>query len=353
MKMCQAFADNGNEVVLLAPNKQKQYEKNVIDVYDFYGVRENFTIKKLWYPNIKGGAFFYIFSIIFYLIKNNSYNLVYGRFVYGCFFASLLKNNTIYESHAPIFEETKYGLWFFKQLIKSLYFNKLVVISQALKNIYLESGLINCEKIQVAHDGADEVQNFHSKINLLGDVKNFKVGYVGHLYKGKGIEVIASIADKVQHDVEFHIIGGNEKDINLWKKKVNNGNVFFYGYVPHKKVSNYINSLDICLLPNQKVVFAAGAKIKGMNISRFTSPLKIFEYMSHQKAIIASDLPVLREILNKKNSILVECDNITEWVKAIEKLKDLKIREEIARQAFRDFKNYSWKNRALNLISLI
>ena len=42
-----------------------------------------------------------------------------------------------------------------------------------------------------------------------------------------------------------------------------------------------------------------------MNISDFTSPLKLFEYMSHRKPIIASDLPVIREVLNKKNSILL------------------------------------------------
>ena len=34
-----------------------------------------------------------------------------------------------------------------------------------------------------------------------------------------------------------------------------------------------------------------------LNISTFTSPLKLFEYMAHKKSIIASDLPVIREIL--------------------------------------------------------
>ena len=43
--------------------------------------------------------------------------------------------------------------------------------------------------------------------------------------------------------------------------------------------------------------------------------------MSHKKAIISSDLPVLREVLNNKNSILVECDNIDQWNAAINKLK--------------------------------
>ena len=171
------------------------------------------------------------------------------------------------------------------------------------------------------------------------------------MYKGKGIEIIAAIADKVKDDVEFHVIGGNEKDINIWKNNIVNKNVFFYGYVPHKKVGNYINALDICLLPNQKVVFGYGTKGTGMNLSKFTSPLKVFEYMSHKKPIIASDLPVLKEVLNEKNSIIVKCDNITEWINAIEKLKSSTSREKIAKQALSDFNNYTWKNRASRLMS--
>ena len=65
MKMCQAFSNNGHEVVLLAPDLKDKYEKNIDDIYDYYGVNKNFIIKKLWHPNLKGGAFFYILAIFF------------------------------------------------------------------------------------------------------------------------------------------------------------------------------------------------------------------------------------------------------------------------------------------------
>jgi len=68
--------------------------------------------------------------------------------------------------------------------------------------------------------------------------------------------------------------------------------------------------------------------------------------MSHKKPIIVSDLPVLREILNEKNSILVKSDDVQTWVNSIKKLQDLKNRELIANQALSDFNNYTWKNRA-------
>ena len=52
MKMCQAFANNGHDVTLLVPDKT-EFRNKSIDVYDYYGVKKNFTIKKLWYPNLK------------------------------------------------------------------------------------------------------------------------------------------------------------------------------------------------------------------------------------------------------------------------------------------------------------
>ena len=349
MKMCQAFSENNHEVTLLAPDKKNEYQKEVVNIYEYYGVKKNFLIKKLWYPDIKGGVFFYALSIFFFLFFKKKFNLVYGRFLHGCYVATLLKNNVIFESHSPDYIRKNFRINIFENLIKSKYFKKLVVISQALKNMYLDKEYLNNEKIKVAHDGADEVLDLETKIKLLGDSGKLKVGYVGHLYKGKGLEIISSLSKKVDNDVEFHIIGGFKKDIERWKNKINSKNVFFYGHVAHKEVSNYINALDICLLPNQKVVMAYGSKHDGMNISDFTSPLKVFEYMSHKKAIIASDLPVLREVLNNKNSLLVDCENINEWIDAIEKLKAPMEREGIAKQALRDFNQYTWKNRARNI----
>ena len=69
--------------------------------------------------------------------------------------------------------------------------------------------------------------------------------------------------------------------------------------------------------------------------------------MSHKKPIIVSDLPVIREVLNEKNSILVKSDDVQAWINSINRLKDPEIRELIADKALNDFNYYSWRNRAL------
>lgn len=80
----------------------------------------------------------------------------------------------------------------------------------------------------------------------------------------------------------------------------------------------------------------------------------MFEYMAHKKPIIASNLPVLKEVLNPSNSILVDPENPEEWVEAIVRLSDKKLRCSLGKNAYGEFiKKYSWNIRAKNLTSII
>jgi glycosyltransferase involved in cell wall biosynthesis len=69
------------------------------------------------------------------------------------------------------------------------------------------------------------------------------------------------------------------------------------------------------------------------------SPLKIFEYMAHGKPIVSSDLPVIREVLRDRvNSVLVSPDNRSDWVKALQRLRENKVfRDQIGLQVKTDF----------------
>ena len=349
MKMCQAFAENGHEVVLLAPNRKHEYEANVEDIYQYYGVKENFKLKKLPHPSIRGGVYIYALFVFIYILLNRA-ELVYGRFLHGCYLASLAHPNIVFESHAPIFERNNIQFKLFKRLIKRKSFKKLVVISQALKQVYLDNGYLSDDQILVAHDGADKPKDLITKAELKGNQSNVHVGYVGHLYQGKGVEVIANIAADLPSNISVHIIGGLEKDIQYWQKKISHENIHFYGFIPQSEVWKYLNALDICLLPNQKVVHSYGTDHKGQNISDYTSPLKMFDYMAHGKAIISSDLPVLREVLNENNSMLVTPEEVDEWITAIKYLETVDNRSALAEQAYFDFYVYSWSNRAQNIL---
>jgi glycosyltransferase involved in cell wall biosynthesis len=83
------------------------------------------------------------------------------------------------------------------------------------------------------------------------------------------------------------------------------------------------------------------------SIADITSPIKMFEYMARHKPIVASDLPVLREILNDSNAVLVGPEDTEAWVAALHTLGDPALRERIGGKAYQDFiTRYTWKRRA-------
>ena len=340
MKMAQAFSDNNIDITLIGRNGDEKLTKD-LDVYSFYGVKKNFNIIKHSWLNKIGNLTYSFLSLIDVLLIKPS--LVYGRYLIGVFLASLFGFDTIYEIHEPYHNQNIFKRFIFRRLITNKNFQGVVVISEVLKKMLLETEMIASSKIFVAHDGSD-LFNLQNKVKL--DTSKRNVGYVGHLYKGRGIDLLIQLSKQLP-DINFHIIGGNEHDINYWKRMVCDHNIIFHGYVAPSKVYKYRNACDVLLAPYQNEV-----TVEGFNdTSQYMSPMKIFEYMSSNTAIISSDLPVLREVLNEKNALLVKCDDINAWIKALKKLNEKKLSNKLAKRAYNDFQmNYLWKNRARNIL---
>ena len=75
----------------------------------------------------------------------------------------------------------------------------------------------------------------------------------------------------------------------------------------------------------------------------------MFEYMAHGKAIIASDLPVLREILvHERNALLARPDDIDAWLLSLKRLDDDRaLRVTLGENAKRDFLDrHTWQKRS-------
>jgi glycosyltransferase involved in cell wall biosynthesis len=342
----------GHKVELLAPRIKNSLETEVNDIYEYYNVRNCFEIKRLFHPKaFLFGPLLYLILILV-MINRSKPNIVYSRYIGGTFLAIICGYKTIFESHYPIAYQKRIYKKVFDYCIKNPSFKRLIVITQPLKDIYSISTSINEKKILVAPDGADENMNSIKLRNWIGRKDTLQVGYVGHLYKGKGMEIIISLACLVD-DIDFHIIGGFEKDIEYWKIKSKSSNIYFHGFINQCDISKYYQMLDIVLLPNQRHVspFNNNLKHPNVNISKFTSPLKMFEYMAAQKPIISSDIKVLREVLNSKNAILVPPDNINSWVNALNLLRNKNLRKKLSTTAYNDYlNNYTWDKRASNIL---
>ena len=88
------------------------------------------------------------------------------------------------------------------------------------------------------------------------------------------------------------------------------------------------------------------------NIVKFTSPLKLFDYLASGKLIISSNVSVFKEILSdRKNCIIVNNFKINNWVKIIYKAKfELSKINNIKRNAFILSKKYTYIKRAKKML---
>jgi glycosyltransferase involved in cell wall biosynthesis len=353
MNMCNAFSVNGHEVILFAPDCREEYPVGVEDIFDYYGVNNRFTLVKLPFLHPRENSYRYLLSTFTYclhillkLLKIKP-DLVYGRYLPGCYVAAKLGTPTIFEAHDLVWRSRLENV-IFKKIVREERFIKLIVISEALKDIYLEAGLLNSQQIQVAPDSADEVPDFEPLTDWPGRNGCLQVGYVGNLYSGRGIEMILALASSL-NDVDFHIVGGSEKDLVRFREKYDFPNLYIHGYVPPKETYKYRNSCDILLAGYGRRV---SLREEAADTSKYMSPLKIFEYMSSRKPIIASDLPVLREVLSPRNAMLVPPDDSEGWKAAIIRLGDVEARNKLAAAAYEDFlKHHTWAIRARNVIS--
>ena len=353
MQVCSAIAELNYSVTFFVVTENNcKIEINFEEIFHFYDIDEKFKIKFINVPATRESRLCYLWSSVVTFFKvakvlwQGNFDLVLGRDLISCSVATLVGVRTIYESHAPVWSGLLERL-IFKLFIRAEKFYRLVVISHALSDAYKERYKGLGSKILVAPDGAAVADGSVRQMALQGASSKLNVGYVGHLYQGKGIEVIEKIADDMP-DVTFHIIGGDAESIRYWKKRMRLDNVFFYGFIPRSDLSSYYGLLDVCLLPNQDRVFGSGSgSIKTpVDIGSFTSPLKLFEYMAYGKAIVASDLPVLREVLHEGIAVLVDPKDFEGWKVAIRSLASEAIRENLGRAAKQELEiQYTWVRR--------
>ena len=102
-------------------------------------------------------------------------------------------------------------------------------------------------------------------------------------------------------------------------------------------------SCDVLLMPYQRQI----AVSSGGDTAEFASPMKLFEYLAAGRAILATNLPVIQEILNESNSRLLPPDDVDAWADALGSLlSDPGQRDWLAAHAREDALQYGWVMRA-------
>jgi glycosyltransferase involved in cell wall biosynthesis len=354
MHMCAAYSDLGHTVDLLVPRWSGT--EPVDDIYAYYGVPSSFDVRFLAAPawNHYDLPFYSLYMAAHArrgmpdLIHTRSLPVAWGL-------TTLLRTPVLYETHQPDYAPGVQQRMY-QHTVRSRRLRGIVVITRALRDLLPEQParapvIVAPDAVPAAAlSTAQDRQTARALIGLTDTCRPIAL-YTGHLYPGRGIDLILDLAARLP-ETDFVIVGGRDSDIAGYAESASHlPNTRFVGFVPPAEVPSYLQAADVLLMPYADNVETTG----GTDSARFASPMKMFEYMAAGRPIIASTLPVLQEVLcHNENAVLVPYDQPGQWRDAIlSLLNDQDHADRLAAHARHDVEQYTWTRRAEHILSSI
>src|SRR5690625_2408050 len=200
--------------------------------------------------------------------------------------------------------------------------DRVITITNALREELIARG-VDGQKISVVPNGV-EASRFspreknHELAVRHGLQDKTVVGYVGSILDYEGLDLLITAAQKLKQerdDVAFLLVGDGA-ELAQFRERVESENlsdtVIFTERVPHHEVEDYYSIIDICPFPRLP-----------LPVCEMVSPLKPFEAMAMGKAIIASDVSALAEIISDgSNGILFEKGDANSLTAGLRRLLD-------------------------------
>ncbi len=343
LKMCEALAEEGHEVTLLAPRRARTRAE---DPFAYAGVKPVFSIRKLpcidLFPGTQKPFFYWLRTLSFLFSARvflffSKYEIIYTRELR----AGVPLTKTVFELHTV----TPVVAALIPRLKKAL---GTVVITEGIRTELIRLGL-PAKQIVVAPDAVQltDFGNPESKESArarLGISGNAKVAlYIGLLDAWKGTDTLYATAKLLAPEIQTVVIGEGAEPLD--KLRTRHPAVLFLGFRPYRELADNQAAADVLVLPNSG---------KSDISAKYTSPLKLFTYMTSGIPIVASDLPSIREVLSEENAFLVSPDNALALAEGIR--YTLTHDDESMSRALRarqDVEGYTWSARAKGILEFI
>ncbi|MBV9159687.1 MAG: glycosyltransferase [Candidatus Kaiserbacteria bacterium] len=344
MKMCEAYTRLGHEVTLVVPDRE-----NVIreDPFAYYAIKTRFGIEKLRAPE------FIPYDMITYwwhrlvfafaawrFTRQARCDVIHTRDELIALFLSFGGTPYIFEVHE--------GRWNMLMRRAARKARSMPVLTHGLAAYFAAHGVAP-HKLMVSPDAVDlgdfahpeSRESSRARLNL---PKEKKIAlYIGLIDAWKGTDTFFAASAHVPDDILLAVIGGKDDQIAPLKTKY--PKVLFLGSRPYRELANNQSAADVLVLPNSG---------KHAISSRDTSPLKLFTYMASGRAIVASDLPSLREVLDERTAEFFTPDDADSLARAIARvLENAAHADSLARAAREKVTAYTWEARAEHIIEAI
>lgn len=337
LKIAEGLVKRGNKVIILSrrmTKKQKKYQKIGENIFTrrvyrglIFPIRGKISMKEeesTFLLSFVQKTYFFIYRFVLiilalYLLKKHKIDFVLDRSSskgVGVFSGFLLGIPTIIELLDPDYNNlsmklTKKIFAYTKNIINPSFHYKVKIISAGVDpNIF-----------KPAYE-----EDIRSKYNL----KDKKVVvYVGAMSAWHGAEDLIEIANKLDEDVRFLMVGkgldileGESKEESISSRFI------FTGFVEYEDVPKYVSAADVAVAPYNPKGFRYMERY-----GFYFSPIKIFEYMACRKPVVASDLEIIRDIINENRcGLLAKPGDAEDFAEKIRMLME----DEVSRKKFGD-----------------
>ena len=176
--------------------------------------------------------------------------------------------------------------------------------------------------------------------------------YVGKLEDRKGVDVLLRAAALLPPDARVGIVGGSAAQVADYRNRaadlgLGSERVRWWGHLPPAELPERYRGarVGVCPLPAGRCPIA----------ERYTSPMKILEMMARGLAVIASDLPTVRDLIEHgRTGWLVPPNDPAALAEAIRLLRqDRGLAERLGSAAARRARDFAWPRRARTLADLL
>jgi len=344
MKACQALVQLGHQVTLLVPG----IENTSVNLQAHYGLQTEFPIE--WLASSSRRMFTWNAVRRARALRAD---LLYSWFPQSAVLGLLSRLPVIFEIH--IQPTGLFGPAWHRAFASLPGRKRLVSITHALVRV-LESDFgmhFSADEVVIAPNGVD-LERFAALPDPVTARRQIglraapTVMCTGHLYAGRGADLFLALAKSLPQ-AHFVWVGGRPADIAAWKQRAESANIAFTGFIPNCDLPLYQAAADVLLMPYSRSIMGSSGNADSANVA---SPMKMFEYMATGRAILSADLPVIHEVLNDKNAVFCEPDDLTSWKSAMETLLiDESRRTALGKQAKHDIQGYTWLSRAERILN--
>ncbi len=272
----------------------------------------------------------------------------------GLQFARRKKIPYLLEVNAPLTDEHKQHrqmeLEDFASAIESTLLaeaDRVIAVSGAIRNFAVSCGT-KPEHVAVLPNAADEM--FHAiSVDSPPAAQPFVVGFVGSLKPWHGLlDLLEAFRLLLKHvpDARLLIVGDGPERPALESKARRLGfedNINWAGMIKHEDVPAWLSKMHVAVAP-----YPTSAEF-------YFSPLKIAEYMASGRAIVASRVGQIAEVLkNRTTALLYPPGDVAALARRFRLLRsDSRLRQELGERARESSKSLTWDHNARAILELV